>query len=96
MYRIEQFELTQAHARSLHLAAGTCLRVSAGRVWLTAEGFRDDIWLQAGEQWQLPHALRLWISAEPAASLQVLHPAVPSPRRARVSVGSPALAMASR
>jgi hypothetical protein len=82
MYRIEQFELDHPQARTLHLQAGTCLRVNAGRLWVTAEGGSADIWLQAGEQWQLPKTLRLWISSEPSAVFQVLHPA-PNSRQVR-------------
>lgn len=73
MYRIEQFELNGPRAGSFRLAAGSSLRVSSGRLWVTVEGGSEDIWLLPGDLWQCPKALRLWISAEPEAEFQVLH-----------------------
>ena len=73
MYRIEHFEFHDARAQALRVRAGSLLRLSAGRLWITLEGGSEDIWLQPGEQWCAPRAARLWLSAEPRARFEVLH-----------------------
>lgn len=72
MYQIEHFELSAPRVVALALKAGAVIRVSSGRLWLTVQDQPDDIWLHAGAAWTLPAPGTLWLSAEPAATFQVL------------------------
>jgi len=84
MYQIENFELPTSRVVAFHSQAGCVIRVTAGRLWLTVQGRPDDVWLHAGQSWTAPqgHAT-VWLSAEPAASLQMAYP-VAAPRRAHL------------
>lgn len=74
MHRIENFELSPSHLVAFQARAGTVVRVTAGRLWLTVQGRPDDVWLQTGESWRVPGAdVVLWLSAEPLACFQVAH-----------------------
>lgn len=68
MYRYEHFEFTGTDAISLVVSAKTIVRVQSGRLWLTAQGKSEDIWLCAGDQWEATDATRLHLSAEPQAT----------------------------
>jgi hypothetical protein len=88
MHRIEQWEIRDALARPMSLPAASVLRVTAGRVWLTQEHGGDDIWLLPGEEWRATQPVRVWLSAEPTATLQRLtletgRPPVPAHGQAR-------------
>ena len=49
MQRLERFE-SAAQPSLMPVAAGSCIRVCGGALWLTLEGQPDDIWLTGGEQ----------------------------------------------
>lgn len=72
MKQIENFELTAARVAAFQLKAGCVIRVTTGCLWLTLQGRPDDIWLRAGQAWTVPANGTLWLSAEPAATFQVL------------------------
>lgn len=71
MVQIEHFELTSSRPAALALGAGTVIRVTRGRVWLTLQGQPEDVWLHACEQFTVPASGTVWVSAEPAAQFQV-------------------------
>ena len=74
MHRIENFELSTCRVVAFQASAGTVIRVTAGRLWLTVQGQPVDVWLQAGESWSVPGANAvLWLSAEPLACFQMAH-----------------------
>ena len=74
MHRIENFELSTLPVVAFQASAGTVIRVTAGRLWLTVQGQPVDVWLQAGESWSVPGASAvLWLSAEPFACFQMAH-----------------------
>ena len=78
MHRIENFELSPFRVVAFHVRAGTVIRVTAGRLWLTVQGQRHDVWLQAGDSWRVPGANAvLWLSAEPTACFQMAHAIAP-------------------
>jgi hypothetical protein len=67
-------------ARRLTIGPGArWLRVSAGQLWLTAQGEldrpADDHWLQAGEQLWLPAGCEVVVEGRGPASFQLLVPA---------------------
>ena len=80
MYRIEHFELGETHAIAFELEINCVIRVTTGRLWLTMQGHRTDVWLQAGDDWIMPSNGKLWLSAEPQAMLQIARP-IAVPRR---------------
>lgn len=71
MHLIENYELRTPGVLAFELMAGSEIRVVTGRLWLTLEGFAEDVWLQAGEAWALPANGRLWLSAEPVADFRI-------------------------
>lgn len=71
MHLIENYELRTPGVLAFQLQAYSEVRVVAGRLWLTLEGFPEDVWLQAGEAWTLPANGRLWLSAEPVADFRI-------------------------
>jgi uncharacterized protein YaiE (UPF0345 family) len=71
MHQIENHELRTPGVLAFQLQACSEIRVVTGRLWLTLEGFPEDVWLQAGEAWTLPANGRLWLSAEPVADFQI-------------------------
>lgn len=74
MHRIENFELSTLCVVTLQARAGTVIRVTAGRLWLTVQRQPLDVWLQAGESWSVPGANAvLWLSAEALACFQIAH-----------------------
>ncbi|MEO8118308.1 MAG: DUF2917 domain-containing protein [Rhodoferax sp.] len=75
MYQIENFEFSTPRVVAYRLKAGCVIRITSGRLWLTLQGSPDDLWLQAGESWTMPVVNgTLWLSAEPAAELQMAQP----------------------
>ena len=46
-------ELPRGRLLSLRGARGSSLRVCAGMVWITAEDCEDDVFLAAGESWEV-------------------------------------------
>ena len=83
MHRIESFELSTFRVVAFHASAGTVIRVTAGRLWLTVQGQPVDVWLQAGESWSVPGANAvLWLSADPLACFQMAHAIAPGRRPA--------------
>jgi len=75
MYQIENFELNTGRVVAFRAKAGCVVRVTAGRLWLTVQCAPDDLWLHAGQCWTAPQAgAVVWLSAEPAARLQLAHP----------------------
>jgi len=71
MHLIENYEVRTSGVLAFQLKAGSEIRVMTGRLWLTLEGFPEDVWLQAGEAWRLPENGRLWLSAEPVADFRI-------------------------
>jgi ferric-dicitrate binding protein FerR (iron transport regulator) len=62
-----------------HLAAGTCIAVQAGRVWLTQSGDANDYFVEAGQRHVVARAGRVVIeSFGPQATLRVLRDAPPA------------------
>jgi hypothetical protein len=59
---------------SLRGAAGTRVRCTRGRGWITVEGDPADYWLGAGEEFQIRAATRVVIEAEPCSELVVTPP----------------------
>lgn len=49
----------------------TELRVLRGRVWLTREGWPQDVFLDAGQHWRVEGAARLHLSAEGESGAQL-------------------------
>jgi hypothetical protein len=74
MHRIDEWEIRDAQARPIEMREGCALRVRSGRIWLTLERGVEDIWLLPGDEWFAPQAVRVWLSAEPTATLQHLMP----------------------
>ena len=74
MQSMEWFESSSDAPARLQLAAGACIRVRAGRLWLTVEGQANDVWLGAGESWSAAQAANVWLSGEPVAQFAVLRP----------------------
>jgi hypothetical protein len=74
MQSLELFESLSSTPARMRLAAGACIRVSAGKLWLTVEGQSDDVWLSAGAQWCASRDLMVWLSGEPTAKFDVLYP----------------------
>jgi hypothetical protein len=72
MYRLELFECRTTPIQ-LHLKAGSGIRLNTGRLWLTVEGQCEDVWLRADEQWDAPHDVKVWLSAESVAHFGLLH-----------------------
>ena len=72
MYRLELFECRTTPIQ-LHLKAGSGIRLNTGRLWLTVEGQREDVWLCAGEQWDALRDVKVWLSAESVAHFGLLH-----------------------
>jgi hypothetical protein len=72
MHLIENYELRTPGVLAFQLRVGSEIRVVTGRLWLTLEGFPEDVWLQAGEAWTLPANGRLWLSAEPVADFRIV------------------------
>lgn len=75
MRHIEHFELSAGRVVALQIRAGSALRVTHGRLWLTLEGQPSDIWLLPGQSWMMPVHGTLWLSAEPVAEFQLTQPA---------------------
>lgn len=71
MHLIENYEVRTPGVLAFQLKTGSEIRVVTGRLWLTLEGFSEDIWLQAGEAWRLPENGQLWLSAEPVADFRI-------------------------
>lgn len=71
MHLIENYELRTPGVLAFQLKTCSEIRVVTGRLWLTLEGFPEDVWLQAGEAWTLPANGRLWLSAEPVADFRI-------------------------
>jgi Protein of unknown function (DUF2917) len=80
MYQIEHFELNSARAIAFQLKTDCVIRVTTGRLWLTLQGRPNDVWLQAGDDWNMPLNGKLWLSAEPLAMFQIARP-IAEPRR---------------
>jgi hypothetical protein len=74
MHHVEHFEFIGAQSQSLRLGASSHIRVTQGRLWITAEGKAEDVWLQMGDSWTLTEPLKVWLSADPVASFAVLRP----------------------
>ncbi|WP_114973039.1 DUF2917 domain-containing protein [Rhodoferax ferrireducens] len=72
MHQIENHELRTPGVFAFQLQACSEIRVVTGRLWLTLEGFPEDVWLQAGEAWTLPANGRLWLSAEPVGDFRIV------------------------
>lgn len=72
MYRIELFECRTTPIQ-LHLKAASAIRLNTGMLWLTVEGQCEDVWLRAGEQWDAPRDVKVWLSAESVAHFGLLH-----------------------
>ena len=68
--------LLPAPARILALrnAAGTRVRCSRGRGWVTVEGDPADYWISAGDEMQVRSPGRVVIEAYPGGELQVTLP----------------------
>ncbi len=81
MYQIETFELNTSRVAMFRLEAGCIIRLANGRIWLTLQGFMDDIWLRAGESWTSPVNGTLCLSAEPIAMFQIAQPIMPTHRK---------------
>lgn len=74
MQRLDRFESTSATPSRLHVTAGSSIRVCQGRLWLTIEGQLEDVWLAPGEAWHASAHVTVWLSGEPQASFELLHP----------------------
>ena len=71
MHQIENYELRAPRVVAFQLRAGSEIRVVSGRLWLTLQGFSEDVWLQHGETWRLPVNGQVWLSAEPVAEFRI-------------------------
>lgn len=105
MHQFEHYEFTGTRTLSLVVVAGTLLRLQTGRLWLTMQGNADDIWLNAGDEWQALRASRLHLSAEPQATFALGRPVTghwakqrtePKPLRSLLPVRLAAVATAWR
>lgn len=76
-------ELPRGRLLSLRGARGSSLRVCAGMVWITAEDCEDDVFLAAGESWEIAcdglvlveaHRPRAARGFEPCASVEIRGP----------------------
>ena len=74
MQSLELFEFLSSTPARMRMAAGASIRVNSGKLWVTAEGQLEDIWLSAGGQWHAPCDLVAWLSAEPRTAFEVLRP----------------------
>ena len=75
MRHIEHFELSAGSVVALQIRAGSALRVTRGRLWLTLAGQPNDIWLLPDQCWVMPVHGTLWLSAEPVAEWQLVQAA---------------------
>lgn len=72
MHQVESFEWSSPRVVAIKLKAGSVIRVTSGRLWLTQQGQTDDVWLQTGATWTVPVNATLWLSAEPVTQFQLL------------------------
>ena len=72
MKSIQHFELNRHTASRFEADMDCCVRVTAGRVWLTVAGHIADVWLDAGAVHQIPRGSTVWLSAEPSASIAIV------------------------
>lgn len=79
MQRLDRFESTSTTARPLRLGAGSTIRVCHGRLWLTMDGQLDDVWLAPGDLWVADRPVTVWLSGEPQAGFELLHPVALKP-----------------
>jgi hypothetical protein len=56
----------------LDAARGATLRVRRGRVWLTEQGLRDDVFLDAGQSWRLRRPGRAVVQAEASSEFELV------------------------
>lgn len=71
MHQIENYELSAPRVVAFQLKAQSEIRVVSGCLWLTVEGFSEDVWLQHCETWRLPVNGQVWVSAEPVAEFRI-------------------------
>lgn len=79
MYQIDCFEVRGPRVVTLPVRAGAVIRVGQGSLWLTLQGQPQDVWLQRGQTWTVPVTSQLWLSAEPAATFELVHALVDWP-----------------
>ena len=81
MRKVDHFESTNTDVRAWAWRAqnATTVRVDSGLLWLTIEHCAIDIWLCAGNHFDLPKGSKVWISAEPDAQFTLTYD-VPSTR----------------
>ena len=79
MQRLDRFESTSTAARPLRLDAGSTIRVCHGRLWLTMDGQLEDVWLAPGDVWVAGRPVTVWLSGEPLAGFELLHPVALKP-----------------
>lgn len=55
------------HSQALDCPPGSELRILQGRVWISREGYAEDLFLDSGQVLRLQEPARLHLSAEQAA-----------------------------
>ena len=73
------WSLPERSSMTLQIGPGPrVMQALAGRLWLTSSGTDDaaslDVWLEAGESIELPHALEVVVEGWPQARFQLLVP----------------------
>lgn len=53
-------------------ARGVTVRVCRGRLWITEQGLRDDVFLDAGESWRLRRRGRAVLQAEAPTEFELV------------------------
>lgn len=78
-------QLAKDATMRIEAARGVRLHVRSGRLWITEEGFPDDLFVGPGESWTLRGDGRALVQAERAAAFDLADPRMRwrlQPRRA--------------
>jgi hypothetical protein len=84
---LEKVRLQLPHEGTMRVedARGVTVRVRRGRLWITERGLRDDVFLGAGESWQLRRRGRAVLQAEAPTEFELVAASGPSPAQRSIA-----------